>query len=149
MDTTSDVTKPTTVTAITDGIVAAGVAGLGSAVICRILMRLVTLTVGGEPSFTVFGSFGIAVIFIVALLPGCVALALTPRRWPWILFAAGAVLLLFEAVAIGSQEASAHTLSAGQWVGLVLLLVAFAAVFTAQLYLAARLARRRQRPAHG
>jgi hypothetical protein len=68
------------------GIAAATVAGLLSAVITRLLMRTVAHLVNGIPQFSLAGSAFIALVYIVCLLPGCLALAYPRARWPWILF---------------------------------------------------------------
>ena len=70
------------------------------------------------------------------------ALALSRSRWPWLLFGAGWVVLLFEGVAIGLDEtSSAQDLSPMRWVGLSLVLLVMAAVYAGQGILAARWAR--------
>jgi hypothetical protein len=121
------------------GIAAATVAGLLSAVI----MRAVAHLVNGIPQFSLGGSAFIALVYIVCLLPGCLALAYSRARWPWILFSGGCALLIFEAVAIGLGETSAaHDMTAGRWLLLVVVLTAMAATYAAQFILAARSARR-------
>ena len=123
------------------GIAAATVAGLLSAVITRLLMRAVAHLVNGIPQFSLGGSAFIALVYIVCLLPGC--LAYSRARWPWILFSGGCALLIFEAVAIGLGETSAaHDMTAGRWLLLVVVLTAMAATYAAQFVLAARRARR-------
>ena len=57
------------------GVAAATVAGLLSAVITRLLMRAVAHLVNGIPQFSLGGSAFIALVYIVSLLPGCLALA--------------------------------------------------------------------------
>jgi hypothetical protein len=52
-------------------------------------------------------------------------------------------LLAFEAVAIGVEEtADIHDMSQGQWVGLVLVLVAMFVTYAVQVVVSARWARR-------
>ena len=103
------------VLAVQTGVAAAVVPGLVSAIITRLLMRVVTLLVNGVPDFTLAGSAGIALIYVLFLLPGCLALAFTRARWPWILFGGGACVLVFEALVIGLQEtADAHDLTAAR-----------------------------------
>lgn len=126
------------------GAAAAVVPGLVSAIITRLLMRFVALTVNAVPHFSLAGSAGIAIVYVVLLLPGCLALAYSRARWPWILFAAGAAVLMFEAVAIGLQETAAtNNMTAGRWIGLLILLILMAAVYSAQIVVAARWARRK------
>ena len=107
------------------GITAATVPGFISAIITRSLMRAVSIAVGTEHHFTLVGSIGIAVIYVVFLLPGCIALAWSRSWWPWLLFAAGAGGLLFEALAIGLDETSAAgEMTAVRWGMLALVLAA-------------------------
>jgi hypothetical protein len=125
------------------GIAAATVAGLLSAVITRLLMRAVAHLVNGIPQFSLGGSAFIALVYIVCLLPGCLALTYSRARWPWILFSGGCALLIFEAVAIGLGETrAAHDMTAGRWLLLVVVLTVMAATYAAQFILAARWARR-------
>jgi hypothetical protein len=125
------------------GAAAATVAGLVSAVVTRLFMRAVAQLVNGIPQFGLGGSAFIALVYIVSLLPGCLALAYTRARWPWLLFSGGCALLIFEAVAIGLEETSAaHDMTAGRWLLLVVVLTAMAATYAAQFILAARWARR-------
>lgn len=129
---------------VTTGVAAAAVTGLVSAIITRILMRVIALMVNTDSHFSLEGSSGIALIYIALLLPGCLALAYTRTRWPWILFGAGVAVLMFEAVAIGLQEtAAANDMTVVRWFGLVLVLMLTVAVYCAHVILAARLARRR------
>jgi hypothetical protein len=123
----------------------AGVAvlwGLLSAALTRALMRAVTLITEGTPEFTWFGTLGIAMIYIATLLPGAVALAYSAGRWPWILFGGGIAFLTYGAVVIGVQEtAHAEDLTLWRWGGLILLLLAMVAVYSAQVALVYRGAR--------
>ena len=128
--------------AVGRGLAAAVVPALLSAAITRVLMRLVALLVGNEPHFDPFALLGIFVVYAVLLVPGCLALALSGSRWPWLLFGAGWVVLLFEGVAIGLDEtSSAQDLSPMRWVGLSLVLLVMAAVYAGQGILAATWAR--------
>lgn len=138
--------------AVGRGLAAAAFPALLSAAVTRVLMRIVALTVGTDTHFAPFALLGIFAIYTLLLLPGCLALALSRSRWPWLLFAAGWAVLLFEGVAIGLDEtSSAQDLSPMRWVGLSLLLLVMAAVYAGQGILAARWARhgvpwRRGRP---
>lgn len=125
------------------GVVAAAVPGILAGVVTRLLMRLIAHTVNDQPGFSWTGSVGIVLIYVATLLPGCVALACSRGRWPWLLFSASVVLLTFEAIAIGVQEtAAAHDMGVGRWILLLLLLTAMTATYAAQFIAAARLARR-------
>ena len=121
------------------GVAAATVAGLLSAVITRLLMRAVAHIVNGTPQFSLGGSAFIALVYIVSLLPGCLALACTRARWPWLLFSGGCAF----SVAIGLDETSAaYDMTAGRWLLLVVVVAAMAATYAAQFVVAARWARR-------
>lgn len=125
------------------GFAAAAVPGLVSAGITRALMRAVALLANSEPTFSPGALILIALIYIVALLPGCLALASSRARWPWVLFVGGVAFLGFEAVVIGVQETEdAHNLTPARWVALVLVLAAMLATYAAQAVVAARWARR-------
>ena len=128
--------------AVGRGLAAAVVPALLSAAITRVLMRLVALLVGTEPHFDPFALLGIFIIYTLLLVPGCLALALSGSRWPWLLFGAGWAVLLFEGIAIGLDEtSSAQDLSPMRWVGLSLVLLAMAAMYAGQGILAAHWAR--------
>jgi hypothetical protein len=129
--------------AVLAGCAAAAIAGVMSAAVTRALMRAVALLIREPSSFSLGGSAGIALIYTVALLPGCIALAFSPRRWPWIVLGAGAALLIFEAGAIGVQESTAaRDVTGVRIVGLGLALLGMAVVYVLQIRTAARLSRR-------
>jgi hypothetical protein len=128
--------------AILRGAVVAGVWGLLSALLTRVLMRAVVLVTEGTPEFSWAGTLGIGIVYIAALLPGAVALAYSDGRWPYLLFGAGIAFLALEAVSIGAQEtAHATGLSAWRWVGLVVVLLLMIGVYAAQIALVHRGAR--------
>ena len=136
--------------ALITGVAAAATTGIASAVVTRMLMRATALVLREPTSFSLAGSAGIGLIYIVALLPGCIALASTRHRWAWAVLAAGCVLLLFSAVNIGYAEtASAHDLTAVRIAGLALVLTAMVGVYALQMYTAARWATRRRYPKAG
>jgi hypothetical protein len=117
-------------------------AGIASALITRALMRAVALLTNEEPTFHVGGLFVIAAIYVVALLPGCFALARTSAWWAWALLGVGVALLGVQAAAIGLQEtSSAHAMTAGHWIGLIITLAAMLATYGAQVVLAVHWAR--------
>ena len=116
------------------GTMAAALAGVASAVVTRALMTAVALPIHEPTHFSVGGSAGIALIYTVALLPGCIALAFSPRWWPWIIFGAGAALLIFSAVSIGVQEtAAASDMTAARLIGLGIVLLAMAGAYALQI----------------
>src|SRR3954465_7724126 len=105
-------------------------------------MRAVVLLTEGTPQFSWAGTLGIAIVYVVALLPGAVALAYSDGRWPYLVFGGGIAFLAFEAVAIGAQEtAHATGLSVWRWVVLVVVLAAMIGVYATQMALVHRGAR--------
>jgi hypothetical protein len=128
--------------AILRGAVVAGVWGLLSALLTRVLMRAVVLITEGTPDFSWVGSLGIAIVYIAALLPGAAALAYSDGRWPYLVFIAGSAFLAFEAVAIAIQE-TAHATGLSGWrlTALVVVLTSMIGVYAAQIALVHRGAR--------
>jgi hypothetical protein len=105
-------------------------------------MRAVVLITEGSPGFSWAGTLGIAVVYLVALLPGAVALAYSDGRWPYFVFGGGIAFLAFEAVAIGTEEtAQATGLSTWRWVCLVVVLMSMVTVYATQVALVHRAAR--------
>lgn len=130
--------------AVLVGALAASATGLVSAAVTRTLMRAVAALTREPTNFSIGGSAGIALIYTIALLPGCIALALSRRWWPWLVFGAGAALLIFEAVAIGVQEtATASDMTFQRTLGLGIVLLTMAGTYTLQIRTAARLSRSR------
>jgi hypothetical protein len=129
--------------AVVAGFVAALAAGVVDGVIARLLMRLYALSAGIEPHFSVVGSLGILIIFILAVLPGSIAAAWT-RRWPSrVLVATGLIFLSYSAVVIGVEESAGITgLTTLRMIVTALVVAALAAVIVAHSFLAPLLARR-------
>lgn len=124
-------------------LVAATATGVASALVTRALMRAVALLTNDDPVFTPGALVMIAAFYTLALLPGCLALALSRHWWPWLVLGAGTVVLAFEAVAIGVGEtADARGMTGGQWVCLVVVLVAMLATYSLQVLVAASWSRR-------
>ncbi len=99
---------------------AAGVAGLLVAVPARVLMRLVALAAGHQGQFSWSASTGIAVVFIVVMLPGALLAAATSGRWRWVLLAAAALLLTVPATGIAVDEVGGtSTISGPARIGLL------------------------------
>jgi len=85
------------------------------------------------------GLLVIASIYVMALLPGCLALAYSASRWSWTLFGAGAAFLLYGAVGSGIVETPVvHDLSLGRWLALILALLLMLGAYAAQVVVAAR-----------
>jgi hypothetical protein len=124
------------------GVVAAVVGGLVGAALTRGLMRAVILVADGDARFSWAGLVFIALFYVVFLTPGAIALAWSRARWPVVVFGAGAVAIPVQAAGIATTDLEAvGPFSAGQWVALVALFVAMAAVYALQAVIAYRLAR--------
>lgn len=125
------------------GAAAALTIGVLAGVTARVLMRLVAVVAGGETGFSLSGSLAIVALFVVAMLPGAVALGLGRRRTGAVLLWTGAALLLFQSAVIPLQEDRAALFGAGTvtTVLAVVLLLSFPALVLAQTVATARAAR--------
>jgi len=136
--------------AVLRGVVAAVVAGVIGTALTRGLMRAIILVAGGEPQFTWSGTAFIALFYVVFLMPGAVALAWSPARWPLFVFGAGAVAIPIQATGIAQTDLEAvGPLSTGQWTVLVVLFVGMAAAYAVQAVIAYRVARSGRRDRQG
>jgi hypothetical protein len=128
------------------GLGAAVIPGLVSTILTRALMSVVAWILGRQPTFSLGPILAIAVVYIVLLLPGCLALAYRRAVWSWLIFGAGGALLLSQAVDIGREEASGvQYLPGWRWFALVVVLFFMLATYTAQIFSAARWATRAAR----
>jgi hypothetical protein len=136
--------------AVLRGVAAAVVAGVIGTALTRGLMRAIILVAGGEPQFTWSGTAFIALFYVVFLMPGAVALAWSPARWPLFVFGAGAVAIPIQAAGIAQTDlAAVGPLSTGQWTVLVVLFVGMAAAYAVQAVIAYRVARSGRRDRQG
>ena len=136
--------------AVLRGVVAAVVAGVIGTALTRGLMRAIILVAGGEPQFTWSGTVFIALFYVVFLMPGAVALAWSPARWPLFVFGAGAVAIPIQATGIAQTDLEAvGPLSTGQWTVLVVLFAGMAAAYAVQAVIAYRVARSGRRDRQG
>jgi hypothetical protein len=136
--------------AVLRGVVAAVVAGVIGTALTRGLMRAIILVAGGEPQFTWSGTAFIALFYVVFLMPGAVALAWSPARWPLFVFGAGAVAIPIQAAGIAQTDLEAvGPLSTGQWTVLVVLFAGMAAAYAVQAVIAYRVARSGRRDRQG
>jgi len=120
------------------GLAAAAVPGLLSALVTRALMRAVAWVTGDVQGPELEGLLVIVLVYVLALLPGCLALAYSASRWSWTLFGAGAAFLLYAAVGSGIVETPViHDLSPGRWLVLILALLLMLAAYGAQVVVAA------------
>ncbi|KAE8762302.1 hypothetical protein [Georgenia thermotolerans] len=130
-------------TRVLAGLLAAVAVGVLAGAAARLLMRLLVVLSGGEPRFSVLGTFFIVVVFIIAMVPGAVTGALGARRTGHVLLGLGAGFLIFQSVNIAVQEDATEVIEAGSLMLAlaILVLVGFAVVAVAQAVAVARLAR--------
>ena len=126
---------------------AAVVVGLGTALVARVLMRLVADVVGAETGFSVVETLGIAIVFSVLMVPAAEGGAIEARTRRAVV---GLVGVLTTSVVLGWGTATTvlvdladHPLREGRETDLVaLLLVGFGATVVVGAVTARRLARR-------
>jgi hypothetical protein len=130
------------VRALARGVAAAVLGGLLGAVLTRALMRVIMVVADGTLSFTWSGLAFIALVYVVFLAPGAVALAWSWARWPLFVFVAGAVAIPVQAAGIAQTDLEAvGPFGVGQWVALSVLFVGMAAVYALQAAIVYRVAR--------
>lgn len=128
--------------AVARGTAAAVLWGVVAGALMRLLMRVANVVTGGEPGFSVLGTAMILVFFVVLLLPGGIALAVSRGRWPWAVLLLGTAALAAQSVNIGLQDLEERFLTTREWVLVLLVSVAMAGVLAGQAALVARSARR-------
>ena len=79
-------------------------AGVLMGAAARLFMMLVALAAGDSSEFHWSATAGILLGFAAFMLPGALVAAFVRRRGRWLLLAAGAVVLLFPAVGVASDE---------------------------------------------
>lgn len=131
-------------------VVAAGgaalVVGVGTALVARVLMRLVADVVDAETGFSVVGTLGIAIVFSVLMVPAAGG-AIEARTRRSVVGLAGvvttSVVLGWGTATTALVDLADHPLREGRVTDLVaLLLVGFGATVVAGAVAARRLARR-------
>ena len=123
------------------------VVGVGTALVARVLMRLVADVVDAETGFSVVGTLGIAIVFSVLMVPAAAGGAIEARTRRAVV---GLVGVLTTSVVLGWGTATTalvdladHPLREGRELDLVaLLLVGFGATVVVGAVTARRLARR-------
>ncbi len=120
--------------------------GVAGGLVARLLMRMVVLVRGEEPSFSVVMTAAITSVFVLAALGAATAGSL---RWHWVfravLVAATSLFLAMGAVSIGVSElefSAEDGLSAVQWTGVIASAIAILAISAAMPWLGYRLGRR-------
>ncbi len=113
-------------------------------VVGRVLMRLFAIAGEGVPVFTLVGSLGIAMFFVLSGVPGGIASAMGTRpKLTWTLYLLGTAPLAWNGLAIGSAEWSAaadRDLSPSDLAVLSLLTAGIVAVTLVNPFLTHRLA---------
>lgn len=100
---------------------AALVAGAVLGSVARLMMRLANLAAGGDTGFTLAGTAGILLVFVLFTLPGAVLAALLRRRGRSALLVLGALALAVPAVGVaGADLGHLGALSTTQLVGVAL-----------------------------
>lgn len=100
------------------GLAAAFVAGIAMGLVARLMMRLATVAAGIPGHFSLAGTAGIVMSFVVIAVPGAVLAALMRRRGRSMLLVLGALLLAVPAVGVARSDLGhVADLSALEWVG--------------------------------
>lgn len=100
---------------------AAVVAGVLLGLLARTLMRVVSLAAGHPGEFSVAGTVGIIVAFVVVAVPGRLLAAFWGGRGRSALLVAGSLFLCVVATGIAMEDLQGlGPLSPARWVGLVL-----------------------------
>jgi hypothetical protein len=100
------------------GLVAAAAAGVMLGLVARLMMRLAALAAGVESHFSLGGTGGILLIFVVLTVPGAVLAALVRRRGRSALLVGSALFQCLPATAIAAQDLGGlGQLSPVQWAG--------------------------------
>ena len=103
------------------GTAAALVAGAVLGSVARLMMRLANLAAGGDTGFTLAGTAGILLAFVLFTFPGAVLAAMLRRRGRSALLVVGALALAVPAVGVaGSDLGHLGVLSTTQLVGVAL-----------------------------
>ena len=122
------------------GVAAAVAAGVVLGVTARLMMRLATLATGREAEFSLGGTVGILLIFVLAALPGAVVASLVRGRGRSVLLVICAVLLCVPATGVaGTDLGELEGLSGVQWTGVVMATVGVYAAILALRFLTLRL----------
>lgn len=86
------------------GLGAALLVGVALGAVARLMMRLVAVAAGHHGEFSIGGTVGIMVAFVVVMVPGSLLAALWWGRGWWTLLAAGTGLLLVVATGVAISD---------------------------------------------
>ena len=125
------------------GLAAAVVAGVTLGLVARLMMRLATVAVGEPGSFSLAGTAGILLAFVIVTVPGAVLAALLRRRGRSALLVVGVLVLGANATAIAVVDlGGVGELSGPEWTGVVLATLGVYAAILALPFVTLRLIRR-------
>lgn len=125
-------------------LLAVGVGILGG-LAARLWMRLFSVVLGHETSFSWPGTLGIVMVFTIGVVPGALAVVATTRRLRMVPLAAGVLFLWFATVTTAVQENLPTSPTAAQVAGLVLVGLAFLLTPPAQMWVLVRAVDRARR----
>ena len=125
------------------GVGAAVVAGVAMGIVARVMMRLAALAAGEPGGFSLAGTVGILLAFVIVTVPGAVLASLLRRRGRSALLVLGALLLCANATAVAAVDLGAvGELSGSQWAGVVPATAGIFAAIVALPFMTLRLIRR-------
>jgi hypothetical protein len=117
---------------------------IGAALVARALMRLVALDTLGEGTFSVVGTAGICLLFLLSGVGAAIGRSLTERRWVLVPVVLLTSALLWESdVAIGLtsfEDARAMPMTLSRWVGFWMLFALISALAVLTPYIGVRTA---------
>jgi len=100
---------------------AAVLAGLAMGAVARLMMRLVVLATGRDGEFSLGGTAGIMLAFVVVMVPGAVLASLYRGRGRSLLLIAATLFLLVVATGIAVEDlGTVDELSAARWTGVAI-----------------------------
>ncbi|HEU4513732.1 MAG TPA: hypothetical protein VFR87_11565 [Nocardioidaceae bacterium] len=100
------------------GLAAAVVAGAAMGLVARLMMRLASVAAGEPGHFSLAGTAGILMVFVVVVVPGGVVASLVRRRGRSSLLWLGALLLCVPTTGVARVDLGGLVgLSPAQWVG--------------------------------
>lgn len=87
------------------GLLGAALVGVPAGIVGRVLMRLIAVALGDRPGYSLSGTIGILVAYVVLATPGGLALAAVQRRgrarWAALAFAAAGIVSLNGMMLLG------------------------------------------------
>lgn len=125
------------------GLAAALVAGVAMGALARLMMRLTAVAAGHPGEFSLAGTAGILLAFVIVTAPGALLASLVRRRGRSALLVVGTLLLGANATAIAIVDLNGvGDLSAFEWAGVALAIAGIYVAIIALPVLTLRLIRR-------